>query len=476
MGDVSMSTIERSESIAAPTPAFAGLGVQARKPGANPKDMAAQKRFSELLRQTKVRSSEPKNLMGDDAGKARIEAKAHPRDDRKEAPDASEAQAANAAAVINPDVQPRKQVEGTRDGETSATAGQVGATSSAGAAEAETGLAAALSELLKASEQAGDAREAAPQGSGPGHQRGVPPGGGGGTGQGPEIGSITQAEATDVSVKNGSQSQGPGANLAPVAFEDLETVREARQEQGGGTAGDGKSHADADSADPALATTTLAQGDDAIAAGDTTASSSFGAELAKAEAPAPAPAQAAAPAPQAEATRPLQLDDLADPAPLRSAIVEHVEQSTKGGNPSIRLVLNPEHLGEVQVRVTLVNGAVNAQLRVDNAAVSDAVQHQLESLRAALVDQGIKIDKLEVSVSGGSDQRQQDQEAWSGGSFGQQGDAQAQGRQDGAWSLPLAYRQAFGAGSAEPGDAGETPDTDIPDAAAVPAGGLDVRA
>ena len=249
----------------------------------------------------------------------------------------------------------------------------------------------------------------------------------------------------------------------------MQLVHENRHPQGG-AAGDGQSQSDSDAADAAIQASTAGSTQSA----DSAAASTFNSELAKVDAvqsPAHGPATAHQPT---EASRQLQIDNPADPAPLRSAIVDHIEQSTKGGAQSIRLVLNPEHLGEVQVRVTLVNGVVNATLRVENPAVSEAVQHQLESLRAALVDQGIKIDKLEVSVSGDSDRKQQE-DAYAGGNFGQGGHARSDGQQDGTWSLPRAYRQVFGDNGADEPEPIESAAVLSSPAADRPAG-LDVRA
>lgn len=479
----------RSESIAAPIPAPAGFGMQAKKPGLERKEAPARQRFAELLGQIKSRSAPRKDLMGEGGREARIDTGSNRRESHRDAA-ASEPQAITAVAVLNPDVKPDNQVVG-REGETSSSAGQAGGASPAGAASADQGLEAAISELLEASADAGQARGTAEHGSGAGHRRGVPPQGGDGNGQGPDIGSITRVEATDGSAKNGSQPQGPGANLAPLAFEDLETVPEAQRDPAGGRDGHASAKDDAETTgNPGEA---WAWPDDATDAGEATArqakedgtlapheaGSRTGAEGSRAEGLATVPQTPSSVS--SESARPVRLDDLANPAALRHAIVEHVEQSTQGGIPSIRLVLHPEHLGEVQVRVSLVNGAVNAHLRVDNPAVSDAVQQQLDALRAALVDQGIKIDKLEVSVSGGSDRQQaREGDAWSGDGLGQNAGGQAHGRHEdaGTWALPRTYRQTYGS------DAGAAPEIedDAPDvravahAALIQAGGLDVRA
>jgi flagellar hook-length control protein FliK len=120
-------------------------------------------------------------------------------------------------------------------------------------------------------------------------------------------------------------------------------------------------------------------------------------------------------------------------------MVDRIEAFTKGAAPSVRLVLQPEHLGEVQVKLTLEGGAISAVVKVDNPQVRDAVAQQLEAMRVSLADQGIKIDKLEVSVSGGFDQNRPDAQDWlANGQSRGQGDARAR-HEAAAWALPEVY-------------------------------------
>ncbi|MFC0214340.1 flagellar hook-length control protein FliK [Paenibacillus chartarius] len=63
-----------------------------------------------------------------------------------------------------------------------------------------------------------------------------------------------------------------------------------------------------------------------------------------------------------------------------------------------RLILHPEHLGQVDVKITLQsNGQLVAQFMADNAAGRQLLESQLPQLRQALQNQGLQVERLEVS-------------------------------------------------------------------------------
>ncbi len=109
----------------------------------------------------------------------------------------------------------------------------------------------------------------------------------------------------------------------------------------------------------------------------------------------------------------------AEPVPVKEAIRQTFMQVQKTPDrpAELKLQLNPEHLGRMEVRVQAHEGAVSAVIRVEHAGVRDLVENQLAALRTSLAEQGIKIDRLEVSVS---QQGQRDQQAAAGFEFGRQ--------------------------------------------------------
>jgi flagellar hook-length control protein FliK len=118
----------------------------------------------------------------------------------------------------------------------------------------------------------------------------------------------------------------------------------------------------------------------------------------------------------------------AEPQPVKEAIVRTFVQVQKTPDrpAELRLQLNPEHLGRMDVRVQAHEGTVSAVIRVEHGAVRDMVESQLAALRTTLADQGIKVDRLEVSVN---QQGPRDQQAMSGFDFGRQGFGQ-EGQRD----------------------------------------------
>jgi flagellar hook-length control protein FliK len=96
-----------------------------------------------------------------------------------------------------------------------------------------------------------------------------------------------------------------------------------------------------------------------------------------------------------------------------------------GGNgiSEAKITLMPEHLGQVDVKISIHNGQVIAQFLTDSALGKDMIEGQLSQLRAALQSQGLQVDKLEVTqqqtqASGMFQEHRQQQN--SGRSFEQQ--------------------------------------------------------
>lgn len=113
----------------------------------------------------------------------------------------------------------------------------------------------------------------------------------------------------------------------------------------------------------------------------------------------------------------------ADAVVRSSALVEDMTEFMLGklrlhnanGITEARMILTPEALGQVEVKLTMHNGQLVAQFAAHTAAGKDMLEAQLSQLRSALVNQGIQVDKLEVTQSPSlqsgmfQDQRQQQQ-------------------------------------------------------------------
>ena len=86
--------------------------------------------------------------------------------------------------------------------------------------------------------------------------------------------------------------------------------------------------------------------------------------------------------------------------------------------------LNPEHLGELTLRVSVsANGAVNAGFHSDNAQVRTIIENALVQIRQELNNAGLKVENVDVYAGLSEDGLMSGQ----GGQAWQQGRQQRQG-------------------------------------------------
>ena len=71
-----------------------------------------------------------------------------------------------------------------------------------------------------------------------------------------------------------------------------------------------------------------------------------------------------------------------------------------GGEGEIRLVLRPEHLGSVRIRLHLGESSLEGRIVVDNYNVKELLEANLEQLKTALRQEGYASANIDVSVSG----------------------------------------------------------------------------
>lgn len=82
---------------------------------------------------------------------------------------------------------------------------------------------------------------------------------------------------------------------------------------------------------------------------------------------------------------------------MTGLIVQKFDLTNVNGVSEAKLMLFPEHLGQVDVRITMQNGLLTAVFQTDNAMAKDMLDNQMSQLRSALQAQGLMVDKLEVS-------------------------------------------------------------------------------
>jgi flagellar hook-length control protein FliK len=76
-----------------------------------------------------------------------------------------------------------------------------------------------------------------------------------------------------------------------------------------------------------------------------------------------------------------------------------LKQSATGGNLKAETVLKlmPEHLGQVEVKLTMTNGQLTAAITTESAMAKEALESNLATLRSSLQSQGVTVERLVVS-------------------------------------------------------------------------------
>lgn len=81
-------------------------------------------------------------------------------------------------------------------------------------------------------------------------------------------------------------------------------------------------------------------------------------------------------------------------------VVDEIKLVMKPDTTSMELQLNPEHLGKVNINVSMKAGMVTAQIAVSDAMVKEALENQIQVLRDNMNEQGMKIEAVEVVIAG----------------------------------------------------------------------------
>ncbi len=79
-------------------------------------------------------------------------------------------------------------------------------------------------------------------------------------------------------------------------------------------------------------------------------------------------------------------------------IVEKTLLYTKNGQDTIKIDLKPEFLGHLQIRVATRNDRVMVRIMTEAPLVREIIEDNLNHLRSALQNQGLRIDELDVFI------------------------------------------------------------------------------
>jgi|WetSurMetagenome_2_1015567.scaffolds.fasta_scaffold06564_3 flagellar hook-length control protein FliK len=86
------------------------------------------------------------------------------------------------------------------------------------------------------------------------------------------------------------------------------------------------------------------------------------------------------------------------PANRISAVDEVISKAVNTGQSDIVLRIDPPDLGSVHIRLSLDNGVLKADVRVDSAAVKDTFLAAMPQIKNALENSGIKVSDFSVDV------------------------------------------------------------------------------
>ena len=88
-------------------------------------------------------------------------------------------------------------------------------------------------------------------------------------------------------------------------------------------------------------------------------------------------------------------------ADMTKFMVKNLSITQLGGMSEARISLAPEHLGQLNVKISVVNGQITASFIAETMAARELLENQLPQLRAALQQQGLHVDKLAVTHNQG---------------------------------------------------------------------------
>ncbi|WP_055108461.1 flagellar hook-length control protein FliK [Paenibacillus ihumii] len=112
-------------------------------------------------------------------------------------------------------------------------------------------------------------------------------------------------------------------------------------------------------------------------------------------------------------------------------LVSKLEIVKLQGMSQARISLYPEHLGQVDVKITMQNGQLVAQFMTEHAFARESLESQMAQLRSALQAQGLQVSKLEVTQNSSlSSHMYQDGRQQNGGTNQQQSNKRREVREE----------------------------------------------
>lgn len=82
---------------------------------------------------------------------------------------------------------------------------------------------------------------------------------------------------------------------------------------------------------------------------------------------------------------------------MTSFVVNKLDIVKQNGMTEAKISLYPEHLGQVDIKITMLNGQVVATFITEHSGAKELLEQQMSQLRIALQSQGLQVEKLEVT-------------------------------------------------------------------------------
>jgi flagellar hook-length control protein FliK len=91
-----------------------------------------------------------------------------------------------------------------------------------------------------------------------------------------------------------------------------------------------------------------------------------------------------------------------DPNAIIEQVVKGIVLRNAGATSEVHLQLQPAHLGDVSLKLTVTGNTISANIVAQNADVRDALLSNQQHLARSLADAGLSLGKFSVNVSGGN--------------------------------------------------------------------------
>ena len=97
------------------------------------------------------------------------------------------------------------------------------------------------------------------------------------------------------------------------------------------------------------------------------------------------------------------------PDTISGMILKQFDVTTVNGMSEARISLFPEHLGQVDVKITIIGGQLTAMFTAENGMARELLENGMNQLRQALQQQGLQVDRLQVTHNEQAQQMFQEQ-------------------------------------------------------------------